>query len=97
MAKETTRKRRFLAVPRVDSCIRCGGRDVGGQERGAPRPPACSAWQMAAPTDAHGYVLGESTPVSAENREADGDLLSRWMLEHPFGMHAVKAMTDSVP
>lgn len=40
---------------------------------------------------------GESTPVSAENREADGDLPSRWILEQPFGMHAVKAMTNSVP
>lgn len=48
------------------------------------------------PTDAHGYVLGESTPVSAENRQADGNLPSRWMLEHPFGTHAVKAITYSV-
>lgn len=63
--------------------------------RGRSRAPACSAWQKAGPT--HGYGLGESTPVSAENREADGDLPSRWILEQPFGMHAVKAMTNSVP
>lgn len=63
--------------------------------RGRSWAPACSAWQKAGPT--HGYGLGESTPVSAENREADGDLLSRWILEQPFGTHAVKAMTNSVP